>query len=100
MDKAGTRMGYMLGISQNKRPSEAPLATNQGDFQGFMAADPTLPGGGGGYLGVGARLPRERKSRLAGDAFNLNLIGSTGNPPALPAPYIGGAELRNLDIVS
>ena len=85
-------MGYMLGISQNKRPSEAPLATNQGDFQGLLPTE-------GGYYAVGSRLPRERKSRLAGDAFNLNLIGSTGNPPALPAPYIGGAELRNLDVV-
>ena len=92
MDKAGTRMGYMLGISQNKRPYEALLATNQGDFQGLIPTE-------GGYYAIGARLPRERKSRLAGDAFNLNLIGSTGNPPALPAPYIGGAELRNLDVV-
>jgi hypothetical protein len=92
MDKAGTRMGYMLGISQNKRPYEAPLATNQGDFQGLLPTE-------GGYYAVGSRLPRERKSRLAGDAFNLNLIGSTGNPTVLPAPYIGGAELRNLDVV-
>lgn len=99
MDRAGVKLGYMLGITENRYPYEAPLRTNQGDFQAFMAADPTLPGGGGGVLGIGARLPRERRSRLAGDAFNLNLIGSTGNPPALPAPYIGGAELRNLDVI-
>jgi hypothetical protein len=91
MDKAGTRMGYMLGILQNKRPYESPLATNQGDFQGLLPTE-------GGYYAVGSRLPRERKSRLAGDAFNLNLIGSTGNPPSLPAPYVGGAEFRNLDV--
>jgi len=92
MDRAGVKLGYMLGIRENKSPYEAPLATNQGDFQGLIPAE-------GGYFAVGSRLPRERKSRLAGDAFNLNLVGSTGNPPLLPAPYIGGAELRNLDIV-
>jgi hypothetical protein len=92
MDKAGVRMGYTVGIAQNRRPYEAPLATNQGDFQGILPTE-------GGYFAVGSRLPRERKSRLAGDAFNLNLIGSTGNPPLLPAPYIGGAELRNLDVI-
>ncbi len=92
MDRAGTRMGYMLGIVQNKRPYEAPLGTNQGDFQGMIPTE-------GGYYAVGSRLPRERRSRLAGDAFNLNLMGSTGNPPLLPAPYIGGAELRNLDVI-
>ena len=99
MDRAGVKLGYMLSISENRRPYEAPLRTNQGDFQASIAADPTLPGGGGGYFAIGDRLPRERRSRLAGDAFNLNLIGSTGNPPLLPAPYIGGAELRNLDVI-
>lgn len=92
MDRAGVKLGYMLGIHENKKPYEAPLATNQGDFQGLIPTE-------GGYFAVGSRLPRERKSRLAGDAFNLNLVGSTGNPPLLPAPYIGGAELRNLDVV-
>jgi len=81
----------MLGIRENRRSYEAPLATNQGDFQCLTPTE-------GGYFAVGSRLPRERKSRLAGDAFNLNLIGSTGNPPILPAPYVGGAELRNMDI--
>jgi hypothetical protein len=92
MDRAGVKLGYMLGIRENKRPYEAPLATNQGDFQGVIPTE-------GGYFAVGSRLPRERQSRLAGDAFNLNLVGSTGNPPLLPAPYIGGAELRNLDVI-
>ena len=92
MDRAGTRMGYMLGISRNTLPFEPALPTNQGDFQGVIPTE-------GGYFAVGSRLPRERRSRLAGDAFNLNLIGSTGNPPLLPAPYIGGAELRNLDVI-
>ena len=92
MDRAGVKLGYTLGISENRRPYEAPLRTNQGDFQGLLPTE-------GGYLAIGARLPRERRSRLAGDAFNLNLIGSTGNPPLLPAPYIGGAELRNLDVI-
>lgn len=92
MDRAGVKLGYMLGLRENKRPYEAPLATNQGDFQGLLPTE-------GGYFAVGSRIPAERKSRLAGDAFNLNLVGSTGNPPLLPAPYIGGAELRNLDVV-
>lgn len=92
MDKAGTRMGYTLGISSNLRPYEAALRTNEGDFQGLLPTE-------GGYLAIGARLPRERRSRLAGDAFNLNLVGSIGNQPPLPAPYVGGAELRNLDVV-
>lgn len=92
MDRAGVKLGYTLGIRENRQPYKAPLATNQGDFQGLIPTE-------GGYLAVGSRLPRERRSRLAGDAFNLNLIGSTGNPPLLPAPYIGGAELRNLDVI-
>lgn len=88
MRRAGDKLGYMLGISKNERPYEAPLPTNAGDFQAFIEG-----------LAVGARFPRERRSKLAGDAFNLDLATSTGNPPTLPPPYVGGAELRNLDIV-
>ena len=78
-------MGYVLGINTNRRPYEAPLATNQEDFQTFIGTE-----------AIGARQAREPKLRLAGDAFNLNLQ-SSGDIPLLRTPYVGGAELRNLD---
>jgi len=95
MDKAGARMGYQLGIRTNTRPYESQAPTNEGSFQAYIPSDPVS---GGAPLAVGARVPKPRVSRLAGDAFNLNLEGTTGNPPILPAPYVGGAELRNMDI--
>ena len=93
MDKAGARLGYTLGISLNKRPYEAPLKTNQGDFQALIPVE-----GGSGYFAIGDRLPRERRSRLAGDAFNLDLVSSSGTPRPLPEPFIGRAELRIPDL--
>jgi len=95
MDKAGIRLGYQLGIRTNRRPYENQLATNQGDFQSLISSDPLS---GGGFFAIASRLPREKRARLAGDAFNLNLYGETGDPQPLPAPYAGGAELRNTDI--
>lgn len=79
----------MYGINVDERPYEAPLKTNQGDFQSIIPVE-----GGYGYFAIGDRIPQKRPSRLAGDAFNLDLVSSTGTPSPLPAPFLGSAELR------
>jgi hypothetical protein len=73
--KPKTRLGYYYGVNRNKEPAErAPYS--------------------GGEKFAEARVPR----RKAGDALGIDLISGTGQPPTLPPPYVGGAELRNLDI--
>lgn len=88
MRKAGEKLGYMLGVAMDRTPYETALKTNAGDFQAMDSQG----------LAVGSRYPRQQVSKLRGDVFNLDLSSSTGNPPMLPAPYVGGAELRNLDL--
>lgn len=96
MSTAGEKLGYVLGLALNKRPYEAPLQTNQGDFQA-TTGDPNFPGA---YYAIGSRLPRKnsRQFRMAGDALNLDLVQSPGtlNAPAMPA--IGSAEMRTPDL--
>lgn len=75
MVKPTTRLGYYYGLNRNKEPYERP-------------------GNTGGEKFAESREPR----RKAGDALGIDLISGTGQPPTLPPPYAGGAELRNLDI--
>lgn len=81
-----SRLGYFLGLTQNKVPQEAANQTGSEKFQATV-------GDQGAYYAVGSRLPRERK-RMAGDLFNLELTQSTGTPAAPTLPDIGRAELR------
>lgn len=75
MVKPTTRLGYYYGLGRDKEPAErAPYS--------------------GGEKFAESRGPR----RKAGDALGIDLISGTGQPPTLPPPYVGGAELRNLDI--
>jgi hypothetical protein len=96
MSTAGEKLGYFVGLDLSKRPYEAPLKTNQGDFQ-TTAGDPNFPGA---YYAVGSRLPRKnsRQLRMAGDIMNLDLVQSPGtlNAPALPV--IGSAEMRTPEL--
>lgn len=75
MVKPTTKLGYYYGLNRNKEPSERP-------------------GYSGGEKFAEAREPR----RKAGNALGIDLVSGTGQPPTLPPPFVGGAELRNLDI--
>ena len=75
MVRPKTRLGYYYGVGRDRTPQErAPYS--------------------GGEKFAEGRQPR----RKAGDALGIDLISGTGQPPTLPPPYVGGAELRNLDI--
>lgn len=90
-NRAGERMGYTIGISTDKAPHEFPSRTNAGDFQALLAAE-------GGYYAVGSRLPRRNsgRSRLAGEAFNIDL-NNLAEEPVLEDPYATGEEVQDLE---
>lgn len=91
--RAGEKMGYTLGITTNKTPHEFPHNTNAEDFQAMLATE-------GGYYAMGSRLPRSDsgRSRLAGEAFNVN-INNLAEEPVLKNPYVAGGEVKDLDEV-
>jgi hypothetical protein len=88
--RAGEKMGYTLGLTTRKEPYEFPLRTNAGDFQAMLATE-------GGYYAIGDRLPRgdSGRSRLAGEAFNVNL-NNLAEEPILENPYAAGGEVDDL----
>lgn len=90
--QAGRRMGYTLGIKGETIPYEFPLRTNAEDFQAMLAAE-------GGYYAVGARFPRRGsgRSRLAGDAFNVDIRSLESAPLPLNEPYAEGGEVDDLE---
>jgi len=91
-DRAGRRMGYTIGITGGREPYEYPLRTNAGDFQAMLPTE-------GGFYMVGARYPRRGsgRSRLAGEAFNLDLNAMSEVPPPLNEPYAEGGEVDDLE---
>lgn len=91
--RAGEKMGYTLGIATRKDPHEYPSRTNAGDFQAMLATE-------GGYYAIGSRLPRSDagRSRLAGDAFNVD-INNLAEEPVLRNPYAAGGEVKDLEEV-
>jgi hypothetical protein len=91
-DKAGRRMGYTLGITGESYPYEFPGRTNSGDFQSMLATE-------GGYYAVGSRYPRRGsgRSRLAGEAFNVDLNSLAAAPLPLDEPYAAGGEIDALE---
>jgi len=89
--RAGEKMGYTLGITTRREPHEFPLRTNAGDFQAILATE-------GGYYAIGDRLPRRDsgRSRLAGEAFNVDL-NNLAEEPILKDPYAAGGEISDLE---
>lgn len=89
--RVGERMGYTIGISTDKAPHKFPSRTNAGDFQALLATE-------GGYYAIGSRLPRRNsgRSRLAGEAFNIDL-NNLAEEPVLEDPYATGEEVRDLE---
>jgi len=89
--RAGEKLGYTIGIDTNREPYEYPLRTNAGDFQAMLATE-------GGYYAVGSRQPRRGsgKSRLAGEAFNVDL-NNLAEEPTLDEPYAEGGEVDDLE---
>lgn len=75
MVKPTTKLGYYYGLNRDKEPVDRPAYS-------------------GGEKFAQGREPR----RKAGSALGIDLVSGTGQPPTLPPPYVGGAELRNLDI--
>jgi hypothetical protein len=84
-------MGYTIGITTRQEPYEFPLRTNAEDFQAMLATE-------GGYYAVGSRAPRKNsgRSRLAGEAFNVNL-NNLAEAPVLNDPYAAGGEVSDLE---
>jgi hypothetical protein len=89
--RAGEKMGYTLGITTRREPYEFPLRTNAEDFQAMLATE-------GGYYAIGSRLPRRDsgRSRLAGEAFNVDL-NNLAETPVLNDPYAEGGEVSDLE---
>jgi hypothetical protein len=89
--RAGEKMGYTIGITARKEPYEFPLRTNAEDFQAMLATE-------GGYYAVGGRAPRKNsgRSRLAGEAFNVDL-NNLAETPVLNDPYAAGGEVSDLE---